>query len=560
MKKKIIGILSLLLSASMLTGCGKVLQDDNNANYSKENVDMVNSDGEAYTVTYNNRNKIAEVYYDINPAMIGIAADETAQSVIKDSVDAITKTWNDVETSVYSVGEGDEPKEESSGVLNDIASINYSGTNTDTVRQALEYAPNKSGDKVLDPRIKLIITDLASQLSGYQDIAKEIDADVMKKNKSMSVFSVKTETPIFIFAVGALNDLSEYIDKFYASDEVVNLNGTMDWTTIDMERTVNCKLYPQSAGISGIDYDNIKTIEQGEYLAGGGDIPGAPPAGAPGEQGPGGAGAPGMPPAGMPQGNQGAGGRGNEEDSPFKVDKGGSFTMLRSDYTKDMLKESVEGTVNFAPEDGDEERSVQVVLPEDVSQDVNDDDVQYLAYKSLLGKGSDELDAIKDIAGKIKITVPFSSMSQIQLTDLNFELNTTYYDATASDKKFYDSTKKIKENVEVAYASNEGPQETQWRIDNQNRTAMFNIYVNDLKKLEYATKLDLQFTASTQSKTPVWVQEWSKMSQFKNLKSFIDLLDDYNMKDNKFEDKLTVYLISDDKDEPAEVQPLSEVY
>ena len=552
MKKRIIGILCAIIATSMLASCG-TLTDTTNYNFPKEGIVETDEKGmEKEAVVFTNKNKNAEVYYDVSISMQGGAGDRVTQGIVQDSVDAITKTWNDVSTELYSVNESGIEKKDNISYINDLSKITYSGESSDSVVKAIDNE-NKSGEKVIVPRIKLIVTDLNGQLQNYQDLAEESSKKIIDKKQSFAIMSVKTANPFFIIAIGNLTDLSSYIDEFYNMPNVSSYNGTMDWTGMDREYNVNCKICPQNSGIVGIDYDNIKSVEQGTYAVDkngkaveNNSASGQIPVGNPGEQPP--AGGPGGPP---PAGGSNGGGAAGQapQDLPrglaLQTDEKGSFSILRPDYQSSQL-DKVEGTVNFTP---DKDNTVELDTPVNIStDDVKPEDIRYLAYKSMLWTKSPIVDLTDDIAGKIKFNVPFESVSQIQLSNLDFGVETNLSDAKNSDKEFFDSDNITKDNIEVTFASNGGPQSTEWRIDNVDKTAMINVYVKDLTLLSYVTKLDITFSASDPGSIPVWVQEWSKNPKFKNLQNFISLLNEYNTKGNKFEEKLTVYLLAGDKD------------
>lgn len=565
MKKRIIGILCAITAASMLASCG-TLTDATNYNFPKEGVVETDEKGmEKEAEVFTNKNKNAEVYYDISTSMRQGSGDSITQGIVQDSVDAITKTWNDVSTEVYSVNETGVEKKDNISYINDLSKITYSGETTDVLVKAIDNE-NKSGEKVIVPRIKLIITDLNGQLQNYQSLAEEFSSKIIDKKQSFAIMAVKTANPFFIVAIGNLNDLSSYIDEFYNMPNVNDFNGTMDWNGIDREYNVNCKIYPQNSGIVGINYDNIQSVEQGTYAVDkkgeavkADSIEGQPPAGKPGEQPPVG-GPVGQPnPAGQAPNGNGAGQP--PQDLPggltLKTDEKGSFSILRPDYQSSQL-DKVEGTVNFKP---DKDNDIELATPENISyDDVKPEDIRYLAYKSMLYDKSPIIDLTDNIAGKIKFNVPFESVSQIQLSNLDFAVETNLSDAKKSDKEFFDSDNYTKDNIDVTFASNGGPQSNEWRIDNVDKTAMINVYVKDLTQLSYVTKLDITFSASDPGTIPVWVQEWSKNAEFKNLQSFVSLLNEYNTKGNKFEEKLTVYLLDGDEEtyDSVKIEPLEE--
>ncbi len=277
MKRKFAGIVCLILTVSILAGCG-VLTDRRNYNFNKDGIPITDSDGKEVVVeVINNKNKTAEVYFDATDGMREIIADGIVQGIVQDSVDAITKTWNDVTSSLYTVDADSIDPQSSVSIINNLSAITYAGTSNDTLIRAVEHEPNKSNEKVIDPRIKIIVTDLRSQLQDYQTLAATLAKDLMEENKSFAVISVKTQKPFFIFAIGVLNDLSKYLNEFYAMPNIVMFNPNMNWNTADQERNINCKIYAQNGGIEGVDFDNIQIREQGTYLSGGdGDVPPPP--------------------------------------------------------------------------------------------------------------------------------------------------------------------------------------------------------------------------------------------------------------------------------------------
>lgn len=582
MKKRITGLIGAVLSLSMLTGCG-LLTDTQNYNFNKDGIPIVDESGEEVSVeVMTNKNKTAEIYIDTTAGMAAVAAAPKVQELVQDSADAVTKTWNDVETKLYTVGSNSIDAQASVSQINNLAAFAYNGESSDVLIRAVENAPNVVNEKVIDPRIKLIVTDLSTQLQNYQELASKLDKALMQQNKSFAIISLETQKPFFIVAIGALNDLSSYLDEFYAMPNVVEFNPNMNWNTADQMRPINCKIYAQNSGIEGVNFDSITYVERGNYEVSSGNAAAeaAPPAGEmPGGNGalpaggmPGGNGAP--PAGGAPGGNGAppAGGASGGNGEPMMMpggmmlvdDEVGSYSILRPDYAPEHMKKYVEGTVNFAPEDYSAadiklDRSVEVEVPLNVDEaDLSADNIHYIGFKSLLWSGTKLIDDTnKKIAGKIKINIPFKSINQIQLSDLNFSSSTEYLDANKGENEFKENGKQLKENIEVAFASNEGPTESLWRIDNQDKTVMINIYVSDLNELSHATKLNITVETSDPGKIPVWVQTKTMSNEYKNLQSFISLLNDYHTKDNKYSETITVYLTEGDSelDESITAEP-----
>ena len=81
MKRKFAGIVCLILTVSILAGCG-VLTDRRNYNFNKDGIPITDSDGKEVVVeVINNKNKTAEVYFDATDGMREIIADGIVQGI-----------------------------------------------------------------------------------------------------------------------------------------------------------------------------------------------------------------------------------------------------------------------------------------------------------------------------------------------------------------------------------------------------------------------------------------------------------------------------------------------
>ena len=120
MKKKLIRAMSAVLAIGMLAGCG-ALTDNTNYNFSKDNVAVLDENGEEIAKTvFTNRNKTVEVYFDTTEGMEEVVRDTTAQGIVQDAADAIIKTWNDAEISLYTIGENSIDEQSSISYINNI--------------------------------------------------------------------------------------------------------------------------------------------------------------------------------------------------------------------------------------------------------------------------------------------------------------------------------------------------------------------------------------------------------------------------------------------------------
>ena len=582
--KKLTKLCAALLSAIFLfTGCkgSSTIVDNKNYNFDHNNVAFMDEDGnEVSRTVYVNKNKSAEFYVDITNGMAEISADANFQKILLDSYDAIQKTWGEVETDVYAVGNSVESKDIS--YLNSFSNNNFSQDTDSVLSQAITANPKTSNEKTIVPKIKLIVTDLSDQLLNYQKLASTLKSEVMEKDLSFAILVVNTAKPFYIFAVGAVQDLSDYLDTFYQMPDVSGFIGNpIDRLDMDKVYPINCTVYAQQCGVMGINYSGITLIENGSVQVA---PPGAPPinAGDPNGQplmDPNGQppmnpnGQPPMNPNGQPpmnpNGQPGQGAPGDDPNAQPTIDEAGSFSVLRYDCTGEYLRGSfdkdkiknygvynvgIEGTVNFTYDKSEQDSNedfpwVELAVPEDVSEeDVSVQDIKYIAFKSLYWDGAEEAEDNKNTAGKIKINIPFKVMSQIKLSTLLYDVSTDVYVANEGDSEFYEANSKEEKCFDVALAGAATPSQGMYRIDDMENAAVLNIFVDELKNLPAKSKLDIKFTATQPSaQIPAWAI-YESNNGFTNIAKFISLLNDYQADNNKMEATLTCYICAGDEE------------
>jgi len=568
-KKRILTLCAMLLTLVFLTSCGASKPVDySNYNFNKNGVAFFDEDNnETERKIYVSKSVNAEVYIDTTAGMQEIVSDGNFKKILLDAVDSIGKTWNDVSADIYSVGNGLEEKDIS--MINNLDSSMFNGGDANVVTQALEAVPNKSNEKVIVPKIKLIVTDLTNQLNNYQELSTKVRDNVMSKGQSMAFMCINTSKPFYMFAIGAEQDLSDYLTTFYEMPDVKAFNGIIDKLGMDMEHPINCIIYAQGSGLMGIDYENTVAVENGEFYTApdagqmppNGQMPPMDPAMMQGGQMPPQQGMPGVPPPPPPPGPI------NPNEQPHNLEKSGSFTIRRNDYTAELMKKEIEGTVNFAYDEALQEVNeddpwVEIGHPTNVSEeDVSVPDMKYLAFKSLMWSGSDEAEEYGETAGKIKIKIPFKVMSQVKLSTLLFDISTDLYTANAGDGEFYEASKKDQDCFEIAWAEGVTPSMGRYRMDDMTNTAVLNIFVPNLNDLPDYSKIDIKFSAYPEEAIiPVWVNNKS-MAGYDNITKFVSLLNDYQAENNKFEEVITCYVLAGDKEthEEAETQLVSEM-
>ncbi len=571
-------VTSVLLCVVLLTGCTPgidgpeenptKLTDRTNYNFTKENVTILEEDGsykkqDIFTHKENNR---VDIYLDTCENMGLALKSSSGEGAFRDLIDAVVVTWDKPERCFYQVQEGKVTKAEGTADLDNPQNISFQGLSDGAIQAALDdwnSESHLSGEKIIQPKLKLIVTDFQGQLSSYRQIAQGL-CDALSdrsgsQHRSLAVISVKTEgtNPIFIFAIGWLRDLSDFLESFYNMPAIRSMLPQPETYSVqdhdqklfwfeDEELSVNCKLYAQNCGIYGIDYYETQGIEKGL----------------------------------ISRKKNGTSKQSDvvDPDDPADVvfDPNGSYSILRANYcistykdpadSKKTVLDVVEGTVNFREEvwDDPSTRPLDVKLPENVSdREVSEEDIRCIAFCSLLWPGAE--DAVKqrlleegedalydelDLAGKIKIRVKFNMSPLVAPLNYKFSMEPQYFTG-ATDQPNFESVdaKKIEDNLYPVFATSEesdkDKNEMELRLDNVNKTAVINIMVKHLNRLADITKLDIRFRVIDPGTIPQWVSSLGD-ERFEN---FFVLMNSYSTKMYAFEDTLTVYIVRENQEQ-----------
>lgn len=575
-------ITSVLLCVVLLTGCTSRidgpeevptrLTDRTNYNFSKENVTILEEDGsykkqDIFTHEENNR---VDIYLDTCENM-GLALESSSgEGAFRDLIDAVAATWDKPEWCFYQVQNGKVARAEDMAGLDDPQSISFQGLSDGAIQAALDdwnSESHLSGEKIIQPKLKLIVTDFRGQLSSYRQIAESLRDALSDRSgiqhRSLAVISVKNEgtDPIFIFAIGWLRDLSDFLVKFYDMPAIRSMlsqpetysdqdyDQKLFWFE-DEELNVNCKLYAQNCGIYGIDYYATQGIEKGL----------------------------------ISRKKNGTSKQSDvvDPDNPADVvfDPNGSYSILRANYCMSTYKDPtdskrtvldvVEGTVNFREEvwDDPSTRPLDIKLPANVSErEVSEEDIRCIAFRSLLWDGAE--DAVKkllleegedalydelDLAGKIKIRVQFNMSPLVAPLNYKYSMETLYSTGTPDQPNFESvNAKNIEGNLYPVFATSEesdkDKNEKELRLNNVNKTAIINIMVKHLNQLADITKLDICFRVRDPGTIPKWVSNWTQFSGYEKLENFFVLMNSYSTEMYAFEDTLTVYIAGGNQEE-----------
>ena len=357
--------------------------------------------------------------------------------------------------------------------------------------------------------LSLYITDFASQLYNYSELANSLVANALSKNLAVGFIGVElkndenTVNSIFIIAIADNNNLSKYIDNLKNNPTIVKYSGKQTDFQTDRINKINYQIIANDSGILGIGYENLEFVENGFYPGPDGNID--------------------------------------------RKETKGSFTSIRKDYTPEHMKEIIEGTVNFSP------NVPKFVNIKNKTRDKKDnkDDTNiiskgtpvYMGVKSLIYEPGE------NIAGKIKVRVPFNVINGVKLSKIECNLSLDTY--ISKGGKFV-SAKDSDITVELTKKENKDSDNKLhiWQVDDKTNSVILNIFVPDAGKLPIengVVKLDVTFRHNdTIESASDWIQNWDERG-CKNLQNFFASIYTYQKDDNVAENKLTVYLATGEK-------------
>ncbi|MDR2712087.1 MAG: hypothetical protein LBB91_03115, partial [Clostridiales bacterium] len=135
---------------------------------------------------------------------------------------------------------------------------NYSASAGSDLKTALENQAEEKGSG-----LKIIITDLNSQLADYDTIAWALIDSALAKGLAVAIIGIDTPLdPYYIIAIGENRLVSDYIAAFKERPEIQDLtNAPESEFALDIVQPINYQILADKGGILGIDYEGIKFIE-----------------------------------------------------------------------------------------------------------------------------------------------------------------------------------------------------------------------------------------------------------------------------------------------------------
>lgn len=426
--------------------------------------------------TATNEISSVNVYYDNTLSMTRFIDDPFFSEIVYAATSSAKDTWYNNNCTLYQITD----------TITEI-SLDYFNTG---IKDETTYRGDSSNVlKTILPNIKeksmnVIITDLNSQLDDYSTVANLIVHNALKKNLAVAFIGIETElTSFFVVAIGDNVNLSKYVESFKGNPSIEKYNQVSnDGVQVDIPQRVNYQIIANKSGINGIKYDKVSYVEKGKYL--------------------------------------------DEAGNFTLIDNNGSFDILRKDYGKDDLG-TIEGTVNFTP---NVPRFVNIGRQKGKNVGVGN----FYGMKSLVINKKDE------IAGKIKLDIPFYVISGVKLSKLDCDVYLKTYYSDGGKFKEQDF-----EGIGVTIADGATEEQGKWRVDDKNNSIIFNINFENagiLTSEKDVIKLDITFkyydSINTTSK---WINEWDG-TRVKNLRNLFNSLYLYQKDANTSENKFTFYV------------------
>ncbi len=516
MFKKIALFVALLSISAFFSGCSGPITDRENYNYT------------TVSYKYDSLNyESVEFYIDSTEGMKEIAKDNNFKDILLCSYDAVQKTWPEIKPEIYSVDDNI--------TLQDISYIDqfnpslFSSNSENAIINFINAKNNIKDNKPVNPIIRLIITDLQGQLDDYHYLADMLNNNIFDKDLSLAILAVSTKKPVFIFAVGHDKDIADYLNTFYKSQDIINFMYSTKSSGAD---PINCTYFSPNCGLLGISYKNILPIERGTakpfidkknnyYIEN---------------------------PYSYAQNPS----LYEQENEELPLRGAGSFSKLRIDYTSELMRKYVRGTVNFtydktAQDENDSSPWIQLELPKDADKNLKVSDIKYIAFKSLYYNDDDLPDKITDIAGKIKLQIPLETMPKMDLSSVVFDMSTDVYTNYGIRREFFPANTKEQKCFETVWSDGAYKVGDKYKLSNNLKSAVVNIFVDDISSLPKISKINIHLIAHKDKEyIPPWILT-DTYSDYKNLYRFFLYLNSIQADNNFFEGIFTVYICAGDK-------------
>ncbi len=488
------------------------------------------------------------LYYDIGNRMGQIAAQETFKDIAM-AVSSVSKEIASSYNSNDAAADKDRDDNKSDGdIVYNIKLSNSNGstesddaTLTSYILGETEYTNeksmvlNESLANINKDGLTVVVTDLASQIDGdYVSVADNMVKSVLKNDLAVAYICVydyvknPSNIPYFIVVIGNNDVVSEFVTDFKNDRTVQEISNNKD-TLFESNTTdvINYEIFANKCGINNIIYNNIEFVEDGiVYKKKDNALTNEDPV----------------------------------TEYETVIDEGGSFTEVNENFNSSNYLDKdkgIEGTVNFNPlltnADKDADKLVKYSMED--SRDANGnrisaDNIKYLAVEPLVSSNSN------DIAGKLKMVIPFDIINGVKLSLLECDVSTEIYYVETNDKNEGEFKKfEGKTDIDTSIAKGVENVQGKWRIDDHNKSLTFNIAIPHLNSLfekinpdSPLIKLNVMFNHyKTKEYLPMWVLDLSSGEKpegvrVNNLHKFFDYIYDYQNKEDKATNGFTLYI------------------
>ena len=401
------------------------------------------------------------------------------------------------------------------------------------VSGATQYSTEKTMlfDNVLesvDPnRLTVMITDLASQIDlDFVSVGDNIAKNILQKDMALAYICVydyvdnANNRPYFIAVIGNNDAVSDFVSRFKDDRTVSEISNKNDTPYEEnTTSTINYEIFANKCGVNGIKYKDIEFVEHGIVY----DL---------------------------------AASKEPNSEIATVTDTAGSFTKVNENFNSTNYSNTIEGTVNFDPAisyDKLEADRLVRYMPSKGNKDskrYSMDDITYLAVTPLVSNNTE------DLAGKLKLNIPFNIINGVNLSLLECDVSSEIYSVDI-DQKNNGTYRQFTGNTGMTTSIAEGVKDIQgkWRIDDANDSLTFNIVIPDIKKffdtIDGSTpfvKLNVIFNHyKTKDFLPKWVLDLSSSEKGENvrvtnLQRLFDYIYDYQDEANKAVNGFTLYI------------------
>ena len=203
-------------------------------------------------------------YCDVSSGMQKYLNDVNYPKVVYSAYSAVTNAWPNTNSKVYLVSDSVNDGNKSYFTSGCINPGTYSAAGSGlfgVVKQSKKVSPSQDS-------LDIFITDLNSQLSDYDSVARFIIDNSLNKDNAAAVVGVdSSDTPYYLIVLGNKNHVSGYISAFKEMPDIKKLSGdTGEEIALDVTKPINYQILAYKSGIMGINYDKIDFVKaEGDF-------------------------------------------------------------------------------------------------------------------------------------------------------------------------------------------------------------------------------------------------------------------------------------------------------